>query len=161
MILRPLCPRDAEAMLEWMHDDNIVSQLKGRFKEKTLSDCQAFIESSRNTHENLHLAIADAEDSYLGTVSLKNIHEDWAEFAIVVSKKAHGTGAAGAAMGQILDYGIRELKLPVIYWCVSKKNQRAIRFYNKNGYAPADRIPEDLKDLYREDLQELLWYCYQ
>lgn len=41
-----------------------------------------------DTRKNLHLAIVDENDEYMGTVSLKNIEEDKAEFAITVRKNA-------------------------------------------------------------------------
>ena len=160
MILRKLKIQDAEPMLEWMHDPEVVSHLKGNFAGKSLSDCQAFIRNSGEDPENVHFAIADDQDRYLGTVSLKHIQKDFAEFAIVICKAAMGTGTSRAAMGRMLEYGIRELKLPSIYWCVSRKNTRAVRFYDKNGYVRADIIPARLEELYAPEKGSLLWYCY-
>ena len=160
MILRKLKLQDAEPMLEWMHDPEVVSHLKGNFAEKTLTDCQTFIRNSAEDSENVHFAIADDRDHYMGTVSLKHIQKDFAEFAIVICKGAMGTGASREAMGRILEYGIRELKLPAVYWCVSQKNTRAVRFYDKNGYVRADTIPVQLEELYAPQKGYLLWYCY-
>ena len=36
MKLRKLMAKDAELMLEWMHDDDVVEKLGTNFKEKTL-----------------------------------------------------------------------------------------------------------------------------
>lgn len=161
MILRELCAQDQKPMLEWMHDKDVVSDLKGNFLDKTLQDCAAFIENSRNDPQNLHFAIADDHNHYMGTVSLKHIHPDWAEFAIVVGKAAMGTGISKAAMKEMLDYGITQLGLAKIYWCVSKENTRAVRFYDKNGYVKSEEIPTELKAAYKQEGDALLWYYYK
>lgn len=36
MRLRDLELKDAPFMLEWMHDENVVEKLRGKFKEKTI-----------------------------------------------------------------------------------------------------------------------------
>ena len=58
-------------MMEWMHDASVVEFMQANFKEKTLEDCERFIAQSLEDFENLHLAIANDEDEYMGTVSLK------------------------------------------------------------------------------------------
>lgn len=160
MKLRTLELRDAEPMLEWMHDASVVSELKGDFLNKKLSDCIRFIENAKNEPDNIHFAISDNGGMYMGTVSLKHVHSDWAEFAIVVGKKAMGVGIAQEAMKEILSYGIEQMKLSIIYWCVSKDNHRAIRFYDKNGYVRTNNIPKELECLYENDNDNMFWYSY-
>ena len=82
----------------------------------------------------MHLAIADDNDEYVGTVSLKDIVDGFAEFAICIRRKYMGSGMAKEAMKNILDIGFNEHGLSKIYWCVSAENKRALRFYDKNGY---------------------------
>lgn len=137
MRLRDLEPRDAEAMLAWMHDPGVVAKMQANFKEKTLADCRAFIAASREGG-NLHLAIADDADAYMGTVSLKRIGGGAAEFAIVVGRAAMGTGCAIWAMREILKLGFARLGLERVYWCVAPDNARALRFYDKNGFPRVD-----------------------
>ena len=64
---------DAPLMLEWMHDLDVVKNMKTNFVSKSLDDCLLFIKQAQNTSENLHLAIADEANIYMGTVSLKHI----------------------------------------------------------------------------------------
>ena len=92
MRLRELELKDAPLMLEWMHDESVVGKLKGNFLEKTLADAESFILASANKEENIHLAIVSDEDEYMGTVSLKNVENGSAEFAITVRKSAMGRG---------------------------------------------------------------------
>ena len=132
--LRKLKKSDAPLMLEWMHDKDVVHFMKADFQHKTLSDCEKFIESAKVDSNNVHLAATDDNDTYMGTVSLKNIDNDSAEFAITMRRAAMGKGYAAEAMKQIIDKGFNELGLEYIYWYVRPENKRAVRFYDKNGY---------------------------
>jgi diamine N-acetyltransferase len=132
--LRRLKQSDAPLMLEWMHDEDVVHFMKADFQHKTLSDCEEFIKSAQDDSTNIHLAVADDNDTYMGTVSLKNIDDTSAEFAITMRKTAMGKGYAAEAMKQIIKKGFNELGLERIYWYVNPENKRAVRFYDKNGY---------------------------
>jgi hypothetical protein len=57
------------------YDEDIVKGLRADFASKTIEDCEVFIADSQNMEENCHMAIADDKDVYMGTVSLKHIHE--------------------------------------------------------------------------------------
>ena len=109
MKLRKLEQRDAPLMLEWMHDPDVVGHLSTNFAEKTLDDCQRFIAWAKDTREDLHLAVADESDTYMGTVSLKHIHGGTAEFAITFRACAMGKGYARFGMDAILRKGIGEM----------------------------------------------------
>ena len=163
MYLRMLEQKDAPLMLEWMHDPDVVKDLQANFAAKTLGDCENFIAHARLSEEDLHLAAVDEEDVYLGTVSLKHIDRraGTAEFAITVRRCAMGTGAARQAMAAILEKGIRELGLKEIFWCVDRRNVRAVRFYDKNGYERVREVPDSWTEPYGSNLlTELLWYRY-
>lgn len=134
MHLRRLERKDAPLMLEWMHDRDVIKDLNTDFASKTIDDCIAFIESSINDKENLHLSITDEADEYMGTVSLKHIEDQSAEFGIAIRTMAMGKGYSKKAMEEILNRGFGELGLKSVYWCVSPINQRAVRFYEKSGY---------------------------
>lgn len=134
MKLRKLENKDADRMLEWMHDDNVVEFMQADFKNKTIDDCENFIRTAKNDICNCHMAIVNDNDEYMGTVSLKNIQNDNAEFAITICRDAMGMGYSKFGMHEIIRYGFEELDLANIYWCVSPENKRAIKFYDKNGY---------------------------
>lgn len=148
-------------MLEWMHDLSVTKDLQTDFSQKTIVDCERFIETSLCDKSNLHLAVADEHDIYMGTVSLKNIMEDSAEFAIVVRKCAMGKGLSKYAMTEMLKIGMKELGLQKIYWYVSPDNKRAVRFYDKGGYQRMDietveRITKIKGDIFTLNY---IWYC--
>ena len=162
MKLRKLELKDAPLMLEWMHDESVVAKLAANFAAKTMDDCRNFIAASQNDGEDLHLAIVDEDDTYMGTVSLKHIDRTagTAEFAITVRAAAMGKGFSHFGMDSILKMGIEELGLSAIYWCVSPKNQRAVRFYDKHGYPRITEVPAEILSAYPADM-ELIWYVYE
>lgn len=156
--------RDAKYILEWMHDESVVQHLSRNFATKTIEDCEKFIMDSWETDNNLHLAIVDDEDTYMGTVSLKHIDRElqMAEFAITIRKTAMGRGISAYGMKEILRIGFEELQLKEIVWCVSPNNERAKRFYDKNGYIRQENIPEIYKTYYTEEqMKTLIWYSVQ
>ena len=165
MNLRKLKLEDAEPMLEWMHDEDVVMNLHKDFGSMTLCDCNSFIESSQDDRLDYHMAIVNDDDEYQGTVSLKNINRDngSAEFGIVVRKCAMGKGYSTEAMKEILRRGFDELYLNYIYWCVSPKNGRALHFYEKNNYSTIDVNQLDDVEICRgvyttEEIREYVWY---
>lgn len=160
MRLRELRKQDAPLMLEWMHDESVVKDLQTDFTSKTLEDSEKFIEASLLDRHNLHLAIVDETDVYQGTVSLKNIEDDKAEFAITIRASAMGRGFSAYAMNRIVEIGFEEKGLDSIYWCVSPQNRRAIRFYDKNGYR---RVSPDTLNIpggkySGEQIHSYFWY---
>lgn len=162
MLLRTLKKKDAPLMLEWMHDETVTGDLGTDFSLKTEEDCIRFINESQKNKGSINLAIADEEDQYMGTVSLKHINLDRgdAEFAIAMRKCAMGLGYSKFGMAKVLSIGFEKLKLNAIYWCVNQNNKRAVRFYDKNKYPRINRAPEYIMQYYpAEQLDKLFWYC--
>lgn len=161
MRLRELQRKDAPLMLKWMHDENTIRNLQADFISKTIDDCELFIKKSKLNTKNLHMAIVDDVDNYVGTVSLKNINKDTnaAEFSIVVTPDAMGKGFSFYAMKEIIQIGFDKLGLNYIYWCVSKNNKRAIKFYDKGGYKIISDIPDYFTESYnKERINDYYWY---
>lgn len=161
MKLRLLKKEDAIPMLEWMHDISVVSVLPTHFEEMTIEDCYAFIEAAKsNQDKNLHLAICDDEDEYLGTVSLKNINleNSNAEYAITISKNAMGQGVSHFATQEIIKIAFEQLNLQRVYLCVFSDNVRAKKFYKKIGFLYEGTFRKHMlsKD---GQLHDLEWYA--
>jgi RimJ/RimL family protein N-acetyltransferase len=165
MYLRKLQLSDAPLMLAWMHDQNVTEHLRADFTSKTIEDAEHFItESQKEFDDNqsdvrgdIHLAIATDEDEYMGTVSLRNIANGSAEFAITVRAEAMGRGYSWFGMESILEKAFTELELESVYWCVSRANQRAVRFYDKHNFHEVLDIPQKVLDRYK-DIDNLKWY---
>ena len=136
MYLRELEEKDAEYMLEWMHDKDVTENLSANFASKTIDDAMQFIINSKNDDNNIHFAIANDEDEYMGTVSLKHVNKEkaTAEFAITVRKSAMHKGYSWYGMKKIIEKAFQEFNLESVYWCVSNLNTRAVRFYDKHHF---------------------------
>lgn len=159
MYLRVLEEKDAPLMLEWMHDEFVVEKLKGNFREKTIDDCIDFIRASKNMVDGVHLAICSDEDDYMGTVSLINIDRTTqsAEIKIVVRNCSMGRGYSWFGMEEIVKKAFEEYGIENVYWCVSRSNERAIRFYDKHNFHEVVDVPENVLARY-SDTNELKWY---
>ena len=136
MILRKLEEKDAPFMLEWMHDKEVTAGFQRPFSQATLETVLSFIQNSFD-EENQNFAFVNAEDEYLGTISLKHISHvnDKAEYAVVARKCAQGTGAAKKATEELIQYAFTELGLHKVYLSVLEENVRAQKFYEKCGFA--------------------------
>ena len=157
MKIRNLKQDDASLMLEWMHDDFVVHDLKTDFSKKTIEDCRNFISASENNRDNIHLAVTDDEDIYMGTVSLKNIKDGTAEFAITIRRCAMGKGFSAFGMKEIIRLAFEKYGLEQVYWCVDPINKRAVRFYDKNGYKRSS-APKYVSGYSADEINYYLWY---
>ena len=159
MYLRKLKMKDAPLMLSWMHDAKVVQNLRADFESKTIEDCRKFIISAQDYSKDAHFAIASDEDEYMGTVSLKHIDHisESAEFAITVRAEAMGRGYAWFGMESIIEKAFSEFNLNSIYWCVSRRNERAVRFYDKHNFHEALDITDSILERYPDE-KDLKWY---
>lgn len=164
MKLRRLEEKDAELMLEWMHDENVIRDLQLNFSSKKKEDCDKFIKQAYDDEVNVHLAMVDDMDNYLGTVSLKNIdsNQKSAEFAIVIRSCAMGMGVSEYGMKEIIKLGFEKFNLKKIYWCVSPKNTRALKFYDKNKF---NRVTTDFSEMTKyytkNQVSSYIWYMVE
>lgn len=161
MKLRKLETRDADYMLEWMHDAGVVCDMQADFQSKTLEDCKKFIDQSY-TEKNIHMAVVDENDEYMGTVSLKNIDSELscAEFAITIRSCSMGKGYSRFAVQEILRIGFDELKLQYIYWYVNNHNLRAVKFYEKMRFSHMhdETLKKELIEKNNIYLSDITWY---
>lgn len=139
-MLRKLKKRDAEGMLEWMHDPEIQKNFQMDTLHKTYEDVVQFIQSASDKAaygKSMHYAITDEKDEYLGTISLKDIDMTArkAEYAIALRKKAHGKGVGMAATRELLRIAFEEIGLERVYLNVLSENERAIHLYEKCGFS--------------------------
>lgn len=84
----------------------------------------------------------------MGTVSLKHIDyvNGNAEFAITVCKEAMGHRYAWFGMKEIINKAFKELNLTSVYWCVSRKNLRAVRFYDKHNFHEVFDVSSEIRE---------------
>lgn len=159
--LRNLKIKDAEGMLEWMHDPETASCFQKNMSEMTMGNVLAFIDRySRLTAEDdtRHYAVVDEQDTYLGTISLKGIdltHKN-AEYAVSLRGIARGKGVAEAATKLLLEIAFKELGLQRVYLNVLAENVRAVQFYEKFGFREEGTFQKHL--LIGGRFVDLKWY---
>lgn len=156
--LRKLTNKDALGMLEWLNDKDISRHFSFNVRKHSIEDVYAFIQKSSIDEHNLHLAIVDENDIYLGTISLKNIDyaNKHAEYAIVVRKTGHGKGIGYQASQLLIQMAKQELNLHKIYLNVLVTNLVAIRFYERIGFVQRGIFKEHL--YLGEQFKDLFYY---
>jgi diamine N-acetyltransferase len=144
--LRELQIKDSELMYEWISDYEVTNQLAISRFPYSMEQINKFIQNSWNDKENIHFAIVNDEDEYIGTVSLKNINmiDRNAEYAIVIRKKFWGEEFSKFATEEILNYGFSKLNLHKIYLNVLSTNVRANKFYEKIGFEKENTFREHM-----------------
>ncbi len=150
--LRELKEEDAEYMLEWMHDPDIQKGFKRNFLDATIDDAKRFIREAKIPKQlvsgkELHYAIVNDDDIYLGTISLKKLDLDnfSAEYAITTRRDAHGRGVASRATKLILQKAFLELGLHRVYLNVYADNADAIRLYKRCGFKYEGEFRDHIK----------------
>lgn len=133
--LRPLKLKDAERMVEMMHDAQTTQYLQIGGSDYTLDTALRFIASTVDESVCVHRAVVDENDVYQGTISLKNLdmNKKEAEYAISMHPQAQGKGAAWFASAAVLELAW-SLGLKCVYLNVLERNERANRFYQKFGF---------------------------
>lgn len=158
MKLRKLKQEDEKGMLEWMTDPEISQLMNYAKNGVTKEKVEEFIKKAQSTEKNMHLAIVDENDQYMGTVSLKGIdyQNQNAEFAIATRKCARGKGVSDFALEHILEIAFTKLKLHKVYLYVRSDNTRAIKFYERKHLKREGIFREH--SVVDEDYVDLIWY---
>lgn len=159
--LRFIQEKDVDGMLEWMHDPQINFFYTDKIRNATVESVRSFIgeaEELRKEGKTYHYAIVDADDEYLGTISLKKLVPiEGAEFAISLRSRAQGKGIASWAMQEILKIAFEELKLHRVYLNVLSDNEHANCFYIRNGFRLEGQSKECI--CINETIKSLNWYA--
>ena len=139
--LRELKEKDAPFMLEWMHDPETQKYFQKSFLSMSISDAEDFCKNNKISEnlddgQSLHFAIVDANDEYLGTISLKHFDNEnkTAEYAICLRKQARGKGCALFATNEILKIAFYNHGLHKVYLNALSYNEKAINLYKRCGF---------------------------
>ncbi len=163
--LRNLEVKDVPFMLEWMHDPQIQKCFQKNMLGMSQDDAEEFCRTSAENQRNkenecsdIHYAIVEEQDEYLGTISLKSIDRvsASAEYAISTRSCVQGRGVAQEATRLILQKGFNEMGLNRVYLNVLSDNTRAVRFYEKCGFVFEGEFREHIK--LEGKLKSLKWF---
>jgi len=132
--LRPQTLDDAEMILRWRSDPEILSQL---FSERppTLEEHRRWFAGLGDDRKE-YIILAEGTHP-IGTVGLSRIdlQSASAEYGILMGERDYwGRGYAAAASRELLRIGFRELGLKRVYLCVFEDNRRAISLYTRLGF---------------------------
>lgn len=159
--LRKLEEKDAKGMLEWMQDTEIQKKFRFAIENVKKEDVLNFIkvaETEPIEGKSIHYAIADEDDEYLGTISLKDVDllARKAEYAISLRRKAQGMGVGTKATMKILEEAFDRFGLERVYLNVLSDNERAIHLYEKCGFIYEGEFRNHL--FLRGEYKSLKWY---
>ena len=149
--LRKLEEKDAVGMLEWMQDSEVQKEFQFHADEKDIKSVIDFIQHAEIQvidGQDLHYAIADENDEYQGTISLKSVD--------LTDRKAWGRGIASKATREILRLAFEQFGLERIYLNVLADNKRAIRMYERIGFVYEGAFRKHL--FLRGEYKTLKWY---
>ena len=160
MKLRSLQLRDTPYMLEWMHDPEINKNFRFNAEDQTIETVQKFIEFAQSDNHNKHFAIADENDEYQGTVSLKDIDLDNLKYLIdnkrhiilrcPIIHKINDNMDHFQAISHYSKYVSSIEILP--YHNLGKAKAENI---NLDSYFYQENTSEELKELWKKQLSEL------
>ncbi len=159
MRLRKLEGKDAPLMYEWMQDIDIIKYFYDDFSNKTLADAESYIRNIYACENIVSYAIASDEDEYMGTACLKEIDKakGYAQLSVVVRRCAMTRGYSWFAVCELLRIAFDELELESVYWCISNRNEQAVRFYDKHYFNRVVDVPKEIENMYA-GRNDLIWY---
>ncbi len=159
MRLRKLELKDAPLMYEWMQDKDIIKYFYNDFSDLTLNDAENYILSSQDRSDKVSYAIVTDEDEYMGTACLKEIdHENsYAQLSVVVRRSAMTKGYSWFAVCELLNMAFEDFDLEAVYWCISCRNDQAVRFYDKHYINRIVDVPAEIRNMYK-GRDDLIWY---
>lgn len=138
VLLRPLEPGDSDALFRWINDRDTVV-FNAPFRPVARADHERWFEAIRQAPDVRIFAIVErAGPRVVGTCQLLNIsaaHRS-AELQIRIGEPdARDRGLGTQAVRLLLQHGFTELRLHRIALTVRADNLRAIRAYEKCGFA--------------------------
>jgi UDP-4-amino-4,6-dideoxy-N-acetyl-beta-L-altrosamine N-acetyltransferase len=136
--LRHVGDSDFDVLFEWINNRDLVA-FNAPFREISLPEHLAWFERIRAQEDIAFFMIENVETGLtIGSCQLLNIHpiHRSAELQIRIgAMNFQNQGAGSEAVRQLTDYGFSVLNLHRISLHVFENNLRAIRVYEKNGFA--------------------------
>ncbi len=138
VMLTTLTPADSQILWKWINSRQEVL-LNAPYKPIAVSQHQAWLEKIQNSNDLVIFGIRlKKTQKLIGTCQLHSIHyiHRSAELQIRVGEPAYrGNGYGTEAVELLLDFAFKDLNLQRVYLHVFKKNESALRLYEKLGFA--------------------------
>lgn len=135
--LRPVEERDLPHFVRWLADPEVRRWLGAVDSAPTLDEEYEWYEGKRGDPDNILWAIETREGRLIGTIELRvTPHARRAEMGIAIQDKTQwGKGFGTDAVRLVLEYVFQELDLNRVELMADEENTRALRCYEKCGFA--------------------------
>jgi len=138
--LRNLVWEDAPKIYDFMQEYDLVKYLAELPQPYKIEHAYSFIDFAQRENEEVkthHFAIVETNmGDFVGAIGLKDINliSKSAEIGYWIGKKYWGKGFASEAIGAVIDYSLKELKLNKLKALVFESNVSSIKVLNKCGF---------------------------
>jgi diamine N-acetyltransferase len=144
---RELERADLAALNRWRNDPQIIRHLGANFHSISPEvDAHWYDAYLAGRDRAVRLAIVDATcDRVIGSVNLTDVHRvnRSAEFSIVIGESGYWSQGYGTEAARVmLTHAFDDLNLHRVYLTVLAENTRAVRLYERAGFAHEGRIRE-------------------
>ena len=128
---------DLPSFVEWLADGEVTRWLAEMSAPPTLEEEYEWYERRRSDPDSLMWAIEMVDGRLVGSTELRlEPARRKAEFGIVIGDKGSWNGGLGTeALRLVLAYAFGELELNRVELTTAEENERAIRSYEKVGFA--------------------------
>ncbi|MEW6733697.1 MAG: GNAT family protein [Acidobacteriota bacterium] len=155
--MRTLTPADADLVMEWAHDKEVVKNFSFFQSTTTHERVEAYISEKYESTVDLLLAIFTLDGNYIGNIGIHEIDRvnDTARLGIIIGKRAYwNRGYAQAAIRLLLSYAFTAGKLHKVYLNAFVTNTKGIRLYEKLGFQREGLLRSEYK--LRDGYQDLV-----
>jgi RimJ/RimL family protein N-acetyltransferase len=146
--LRPLTVLDVDHMMTWVNDPDIVGNFAAfSGKPITREEEIAYLERLTGSEADRVFVIErDSDGAYLGNVGIHQIH--WPSrvgrlACIIARREDMGKGYGTKAIGAVLDWAFRGVRLHKVWLMCFRENVRAQGIYRRVGFVDEGVLREE------------------
>lgn len=143
--LSPLCVEDAETYTKWLNNFEVTDGLNSSYRMFNLEAEKEWINNMLTKNEYCFAIVDKNTDELLGNCGLHNLNfiQRTAEVGIFIGEvDNHSKGYGTDALKTLVDYCFGYLNLHTVYLRVFSFNKKAIRCYEKVGFAKCGELHE-------------------
>ena len=148
LFLRPLGWTDAERVLGWINNKEIVSNFQFFTSKFTIEEEIRYILMMTDSPSDLLLGVVTKDGELIGTCGLHEIDfkNDTARLGVIIGKKEHwNKGYAGEAIRTLIDWAFSVMNLHKIYLNVFVTNKKSVHLYNEIGFQKEGKLRAEYK----------------
>ncbi len=149
LLLMPLALNDAEEVLDWINNKEIVRNFQFFTGAVKVDDELRYIQKMSNSPSDLLLGVIVGEEELIGTCGLHEIdfHNYTARLGVIIGKREHwNKGYAEEAIRALIVWAFSVMHLNKIYLNVLTTNEKGIHLYTKVGFqVEAPRLRQEYR----------------